>query len=144
MTAAVDNVAVAAVEQCIDGGIEETSSGAPVLILTCGVIGIIFSIFLLKAVASVTLDVNFWTKAAATSTSTTQNGKLVELYEAISLGAGSFLNSEYKLCALFVIVIFPAMTALIAWGAKEGSDWAWGHGAQLMQLAAISRCRTTT
>jgi len=116
-------------EECINGGITETSGSAPLLIFVTGAIGIVFSIFLLKSVSAVALDVNFWTKASATSTSKTQNDKLNELYAAISLGASSFLNSEYKLCAIFVVVVFPCMAALIAWGAKSGSDWAWGHGA---------------
>ena len=120
---------LAAVEECINGGIETVdASSAPMLIYITGAIGILFSVFLLKSVASVNLDVNFWTKAPTTAASKEQNGKLVELYEAISLGAGSFLNAEYRLCALFVILVFPSMSALIAWGAKEGESWAWGHG----------------
>ena len=108
---------------CVAGGITAAGSTSAVgLIVVTGLIGIAFSLFLLSTVAKVKLDVTSVAGAARTKDSAEQNSKLNELYGAISLGASSFLNSEYKLCALFVVVIFPAMSALISWGAKEDAD----------------------
>ena len=44
--------------------------------------------------------------ATRTADSAEQNTKLVELYRAITVGASAFLNAEYKLCALFVAVVY--------------------------------------
>ena len=46
---------------------------------------------------------------ASTKDSALQNTRLKELYDAITLGASSFLTAEYKLCALFVIIVFPCI-----------------------------------
>ena len=113
---------------CIDGGVVEAPSSAPLLIIITGIIGILFALHLLNQVASVKLDVTSVPGSKTTGESKEQNSKLVELYEAIRLGANSFLNAEYKLCALFVVVVFPAMAALIAWGAKTGGSWGWSTG----------------
>jgi len=115
--------------KCVDGGIVPSEDYAPSLIITTGIIGIIFSIFLLKQVASVVLDVASVPGTTRNKDSAEANVKLEELYQAISLGASSFLNAEYKLCALFVVVVFPSMSALIAWGSKTSPDeWAWPIG----------------
>jgi len=82
---------------------------APILIIVTGLIGVGFSLFLLRQVAAVQLDVTSVGGSAKTSDSALQNTRLVELYDAITLGASSFLTAEYKLCALFVVVVFPAM-----------------------------------
>jgi len=64
-----------------------------------------FSIFLLRKVSAVLLDVTSAPGAARTADSAEQNTKLVELYGLITEGASSFLNAEYRLCALFVVGI---------------------------------------
>lgn len=50
-----------------------------------------------------------------------QTERLHELYEAIRLGAGSFLTAEYKMCAYFVVVATPLIGYLIARGADRQS-----------------------
>jgi len=111
---------------CVNGGITESSGLAPAIIWTTGVIGIAFSIYLLMQVAAVKLDVR---SKPDSKEKADRNKDLLELYTLISDGANSFLNAEYKLCALFVVVVAPAMSVLIAWGAKESeSEWAWSTG----------------
>ena len=39
--------------------------------------------------------------------------QLRELYEAIKLGANSFLTSEYKMCTIFVVVVAPLIALLL-------------------------------
>jgi len=110
--------------------------GPTPIILVTGAVGIAFSLVLLMQVSAVKLDVTSVQGSRNTGESKEQNAKLLELYNAITLGASSFLNAEYKLCALFVVVVFPSMSALIAWGAKEpgSSTWAWHTGG----LAGVS------
>jgi len=120
----------AAADECVNFGIvAEESSMAPMLIIVTGLIGVAFSIFLLTTVASVKLDVTSVSGAKTTKASKEENNKLVELYEVINIGAASFLNAEYMMCALFIVVVCPSMSALIAWGARSSEEaWAWNHG----------------
>lgn len=91
--------------------------------------GILFSIFLLRQVAAVLLDVTSAPGAARTADSNEQNAKLVELYHAITLGASSFLNAEYRLCAIFVVIVSGGITVLISWATKdEAGAWMWSNG----------------
>jgi inorganic pyrophosphatase len=91
--------------------------------------GLIFSIFLLRQVAAVLLDVTSAPGAARTADSNEQNAKLVELYQAITLGASSFLHAEYRLCAIFVVVVSGGITVLISWATKDESGaWVWANG----------------
>ena len=113
---------------CVAGGITEGPGVAPLIICVTGLIGILFSIHLLRQVASVRLDVASVAGSRSTSSTQEENSKLVELYGAISEGANSFLNAEYKLCALFVVLVFPSMSALIAWGSMEHGLWGWSTG----------------
>mmetsp|Transcript_5422 Transcript_5422/g.17450 ORF Transcript_5422/g.17450 Transcript_5422/m.17450 type:complete len:883 (-) Transcript_5422:428-3076(-) len=118
--------------QCVNGGIEPLASGAlttPIIVAT-GIIGVVFSIFLLRQVASVLLDVTSAPGASRTADSEEQNTKLVELYRAITIGASAFLNAEYKLCALFVAVVSVGITLLISWATKDPAtgEWAWTSG----------------
>ena len=148
--------------ECVNGGVEEGSSlPAPVLIVSTGVIGILFSMYvaffqtcpvmhvphivtactsarswLLQSVSSVPLDVTSAPGSGSNKDSAEQNKKvcshfpvkllppkkqarsrvsrvscslsrtrarasfppqLKELYDAITLGAGSFITAEYKL-----------------------------------------------
>jgi Na+/H+-translocating membrane pyrophosphatase len=104
----MDTTSLAA--ECVNGGIVEGSSiPAPMLIIVTGVIGILFSLVLLSQVAAVKLDVTSVVGAGTSKDSALQNTRLRELYDAITLGASSFLTAEYKLCALFVVVVVPCM-----------------------------------
>jgi len=109
-----------------------TASG---LIIVTGIIGILFALFLMKTVAQVVLDVKSTNKSIPAAEAATQNERLRELYNAISLGANSFLFAEYKLCVIFIVIVFFPIMVLIAWGAREdNSSWAWTNGS----LSAIS------
>ena len=113
---------VLAATECVDGNVAVTGS-SPTLIITTGIIGIVFSVWLLQTVAAVKLDVG------------PQTGKLIELYTDIKTGANSFLFAEYQLCVIFVAVFAPAMSVLIAWAQREDeAEWAWTTGV----LAGVS------
>ena len=60
---------------------------ASALIVITGIIGIVFALWLMKTVADVTLDVSSVNKAANPTEAREQNVKLLELYNAIGLGA---------------------------------------------------------
>ena len=40
---------------------------------------------------------------------------LIEIYEAISLGAEAFLRAEYSVCAVFIAIFAVVIFALISW-----------------------------
>ena len=110
---------------CVDGGITAGSSfTAPALIMSTGVIGVLFSIWLLATVAAVKLDVTSVAGSGTTKDSAMQNTKLKELYDAITLGAGSFMTAEYKLCAIFVLAVFRACGSQSAPCPASPSWWA--------------------
>mmetsp|Transcript_27041 Transcript_27041/g.68779 ORF Transcript_27041/g.68779 Transcript_27041/m.68779 type:complete len:866 (+) Transcript_27041:35-2632(+) len=134
--------------ECVHGGIvEDESMTAPMLIVVTGFIGIAFSIWLLKQVAAVKLDVTSVAGSATTKDSALQNTRLQELYNAITLGASSFLTAEYKLCMLFVAVVFPAMWMSI--GLLSGISFVVGAATSMvsgligMKVAVFSNARCT-
>ena len=138
-----------AADACADGhGITAgTAMPAPTLIITTGVIGILFSIYLLFTVAAVKLDVTSVPGSGTNKDSATQNMRLKELYDAITLGASSFLNAEYKLCALFVVAVFPCMWFSI--GPLSGVSFVVGAVTSMisgligMKVAVFSNARCT-
>jgi len=121
---------------CVNGNItaSDASEAAPALIIVTGLIGIAFSVFLLKLVSSIALDVASNNEPLVGSEPINgadvaeQNARLLELYAAITTGANAFLRSEYKLCGIFIVLAFPAMSVLIAWGDKEDGKWEWKNG----------------
>ena len=121
---------------CVNGNItaSDASEAAPALIIVTGLIGIAFSVFLLKLVSSIALDVASNNEPPVGSEPINgadvaeQNARLLELYAAITTGANAFLRSEYKLCGIFIVLAFPAMSVLIAWGDKEDGKWEWKNG----------------
>jgi inorganic pyrophosphatase len=122
---------VAMEEACIAGGIVTgPEASAPLLIIATGAIGVAFALILLKQVAAVKLEVPESGTAPGSGGIREANLKLKELYDAITVGASSFLNAEYKMCAIFVAFVAPCMAALIAWGSKEGdgAPWDWSTG----------------
>ena len=126
--AAAAAAAQAVAETCVAGGVQDAGGSPGGLIYLTSFVGMIFALVLLKQVAAVQLDVTSTPGARRTDASAEENSKLVELYEAIRTGANSFLMAEYKLCALFVAVVFPCMSFLIAWGAGTSDGWAWSSG----------------
>ena len=139
---------VLAAGTCVDGGIVAGSSlPAPALVIITGIIGIAFSLFLLAKVAAVQLDVTSTAGATKTKDSAKQNTSLLELYSAITLGASSFLTAEYKLCILFVVVVFPCMYFAI--GLLSGISFVVGaltsmiSGVIGMKVAVFSNARCT-
>ena len=67
-------------------------SDATSLIIITGVIGILFALFLMKKVSSVSLDVSSVNVNANPAEAKEQNIKMVELYDAIGLGASIHRN----------------------------------------------------
>merc|ERR1719331_648598 len=144
----MDSLAAAAEPECVNEGIvEAASSPATMLIITTGIIGIAFSLWLLSMVAAVKLDVTSVAGSAKTKDSALQNTRLEELYNAITLGASSFLTAEYKLCAAFVVVVFPCMWFSI--GALSGVSFVVGAVTSMisgligMKVAVFSNARCT-
>ena len=73
-----------AAAECVNHGIEPAASlPAPALIIVTGVIGVLFSVWLLGKVSSVQLNVTSVSGSAKTNDSDSQNKKLTELYDAI-------------------------------------------------------------
>ena len=135
-------------ETCVNGGIVEGSSiPAPLLIIVTGAIGIAFAVVLLGQVAAVQLDVTSVEGSAKTKDSALQNTRLLELYNAITLGASSFLTAEYKLCVLFVVVVFPCMWvavgSLSAVAFVVGAVTSMISGLIGMKVAVFSNARCT-
>ena len=133
---------------CVDGGITAGESmPAPMLIIVTGIIGVLFSLYLLSTVAAVKLDVTSVSGAASTKDSALQNTRLKELYDAITLGASSFLTAEYKLCALFVAIVFPciffAISPLSAISFGIGAITSMISGLIGMKVAVFSNARCT-
>jgi len=100
------------------------------LIVITGLIGIAFSIVLLRAVARVKIDVGTDREMTSLvekgSKSDEQawntNERLHELYEAIRIGAASFISAEYKMCLIFVTLGAPLVGVLIARGTSAGGS----------------------
>ena len=65
-----------------------------------------------------------------------QTERLQELYEAIRLGANSFLVAEYKMCAAFVAIVGPLIFFLIS-KSSEGSTIA-GFSALSFVIGAVT------
>merc|ERR1719460_187298 len=135
-------------DQCVNGGIAVAASmPAPMLIIITGLIGIGFSLYLLREVAAVQLDVASVAGSTTTKDTALQNTRLQELYNAITLGASSFLTAEYKLCALFVVIVFPCMYFSI--GALSGISFVIGAVTSMisgligMKVAVFSNARCT-
>ena len=123
------NAVLAGVPTLHESCVPKSPDNSTVIIVVTGVVGILFSLLLLSQVAAVKLDIASVPGTKRSKESEESNLKLVELYNAISIGASSFLNAEYKLCALFVVVVFPALSVLIAWGDKTSeASWAWPTG----------------
>mmetsp|Transcript_9526 Transcript_9526/g.12368 ORF Transcript_9526/g.12368 Transcript_9526/m.12368 type:complete len:771 (-) Transcript_9526:124-2436(-) len=88
----------------------EIDGGSTALIVTAGVVGILFAVYLYRLIASISLGssqtgslngeqgANFHLLADGES-----NRKLIEIYEAIREGADSFLFAEYRICMYFII-----------------------------------------
>merc|ERR1719272_2407248 len=135
-------------ETCVNGGIVEGSSfPAPMLIIITGAIGIAFAFVLLGQVAAVKLDVTSVQGSPSTKDSKLQNTRLLELYNAITLGASSFLTAEYKLCTLFIVVVFPCMWfavgTLSAVSFVVGAVTSMISGLLGMKVAVFSNARCT-
>ena len=68
----MESVAMAAAQSCVNGGIVEGPSTAPLIIVVTGIVGVLFALHLLSQVAAVKLDVNSVSGKSATSESTTK------------------------------------------------------------------------
>ena len=130
-----------------DGIVEGPTASAPLVIVATGIIGIVFSLWLLGQVAAVKLDVTSVPGSTKSKDSALQNTRLLELYNAITLGASSFLTAEYKLCALFVAIVFPciffAISPLSAISFGIGAITSMISGLIGMKVAVFSNARCT-
>ena len=134
--------------ECVnDGIVEGPTASAPLIIVATGIIGIVFSLWLLGQVAAVKLDVTSVPGSTKSKDSALQNTRLLELYNAITLGASSFLTAEYKLCLLFVVVVCPCMYfsigALSAISFVVGALTSMVSGLIGMKIAVFGNARCT-
>jgi inorganic pyrophosphatase len=103
------------------------------LILASGVMGLLFSLFLLKQVASISLGEETGSnkgKLVAWYTNIPDGAesqkKMVKVYKAISEGAAAFLFAEYKICAIFIVVFGAIVFILTSYSTAPVTT---GHGA---------------
>ena len=139
--------------QCIaprDATTSATDSETVQLIIITGLIGVAFSYFLMKKVAAVKLQIDGGSSKEMSGLksntafesdeegerSWSQTERLQELYEAIRLGANSFLVAEYKMCAAFVAIVGPLIFFLIS-KSSEGSTIA-GFSALSFVIGAVT------
>jgi len=139
--------------QCIaprDATTSATDSETAQLIIITGLIGVAFSYFLMKKVAAVKLQIDGGSSKEMSGLksntafesdeegerSWSQTERLQELYEAIRLGANSFLVAEYKMCAAFVAIVGPLIFFLIS-KSSEGSTIA-GFSALSFVIGAVT------
>jgi len=109
------------------------SVDAVILILASGVMGLLFSLFLLKQVASISLGEETGSnkgKLVAWYTNIPDGAesqkKMVKVYKAISEGAAAFLFAEYKICAIFIVVFGAIVFILTSYSTAPVTT---GHGA---------------
>jgi inorganic pyrophosphatase len=143
------------------------TSAATLFIVISGIVGILFSLFQLWCVASISLDFGnanvsintpLTTKEALESKSadgTTTGERLVEIYEAIREGADSFLMAEYRICAIFIVLFGAIVLCFVALGSSwtdgaltsiafvVGSVTSCVSGYLGMKVAVFSNARTT-
>merc|ERR1719453_1689443 len=108
------------------------NSDANAVILSAGIIGLLFAIFLLRQVASISLGEQ-----------TGSSGKLLAWYanipdgpacqkkmdKAVSEGAAAFLFAEYRICAIFIVVFGTVVFILTSYTIEgDKAAWKWDHG----------------
>ena len=82
--------------------------------------------------------------------------RLIEIYEAIYVGAESFLRAEYSVCTIFILVFSAIVFILVGWGSGEllrgfftalsfllGAITSMVSGYLGMKVAVFSNVRTT-
>jgi len=110
----------------IDG--DATVVQASMFVFSCGIIGILFSLFLFWNVSMVSLktqpdDLQPLVGHAAS------DDELITIYETIRAGARAFLWAEYKICAIFVAIFSVIIVVLVSHsGTNATSAWDFNSG----------------
>mmetsp|Transcript_20880 Transcript_20880/g.30971 ORF Transcript_20880/g.30971 Transcript_20880/m.30971 type:complete len:736 (+) Transcript_20880:53-2260(+) len=94
----------------------ELSDHPTAFIVACAVIGLIFAFSQFALIDSVKLVSHGEEDALVNGGNTVQTKKLIEIYQAIKDGADAFLNAEYTICLIFVIVFGCIVFFLISIG----------------------------
>ena len=105
---------------------------ASTVILTCGIIGVLFALFLFYTVSQVSLDSTDESQSSADAQASKDSDEELRLiYEIVQKGAQSFLWAEYKICFIF-IVAFGTLTFFLTSRVADADghgQWEWKIGA---------------
>lgn len=134
-------------------------AGTTTLLVIAGVVGIIFSIYQFRVIASIGLgEDGESSEGFKLLQDTDSQAKLLEVYHAIREGADSFLFAEYRICCIF-IVFFGAFVTVVT--SRVDGEWDWTKGGMTagafvigavtslisgylgMKVAVFSNARTT-
>ena len=127
-----------AIRQALNGtATVSASTGAThILIVVCGIVGIIFAAYQLYVISAIKVEMPEGDQEALLNgdgaSRHEMNEKLQTLYTLISEGANSFLFAEYKICAIFIVLMSALILVLTALSGKSTSkdgSWDWQAGA---------------
>merc|ERR1740138_1473210 len=111
------------------------NSDAIAVILSSGIIGLLFAIFLLRQVASISLGEQTGSSGkllawyANIPDGPACQKKMVKVYKAVSEGAAAFLFAEYRICAIFIVVFGTVVFILTSYTIEgDKAAWKWDHG----------------
>lgn len=132
---------------------EETA--AHLFIVGCALFGILFGLIQFCCVAVVQVE-SGGKGGSERESLNSETKKLKEIYDAITVGATAFLNAEYQICFLFIVIFGAAVFGLISWGQSDVYAGAFTAGAFVlgsvtsilcgyigMKVAVFSNVRTT-
>uniref|UniRef100_A0A6V1PZU8 H(+)-exporting diphosphatase n=1 Tax=Heterosigma akashiwo TaxID=2829 RepID=A0A6V1PZU8_HETAK len=89
-------------------------------IVSCSIIGILFGIIQYFGVASVKIQSqNVEGERASLKAKEKETKELIELYDAITVGATAFLNAEYQICAVFIVLFGALVFGMVSWGQSD-------------------------
>jgi len=96
-------------------------SHTTLLIVIAGVFALLFAVFQFSLVNKIKLGEgsNIQTQLLTNES----NSTLIEIYEAIRVGARSFLKAEYKICSIFVVFFGILVGILCSAPVKHGDAW---------------------
>ncbi|GMH50803.1 hypothetical protein TrRE_jg5746 [Triparma retinervis] len=105
-------------------------STVDVIICAAAAVALVWGLIQFYVISTIPLSSNG--DSATTSLTGASKGdtteKLTEIYTAIYEGAESFLQAEYRICAMFVVGFGSLIFFLISWGTKTSDGWDFTRG----------------
>jgi Na+/H+-translocating membrane pyrophosphatase len=112
---------------------EEGATGSPDS-ATCGIIGLLFALFLFYTVSQVSLDSTDESQSSADAQASKDSDEELRLiYEIVQKGAQSFLWAEYQICFIFILA-FGTLTFFLTSRVADAD----GHGQWEWQIGALT------